>query len=85
MAAAIAVPDPERPGSDRVKAFIKLKDNFKGKVTEEEIISLCKEKLSAYSVPKYVEFREDLPINPLGKIMKRKLRDEEIAKATPPK
>lgn len=85
MAAAIAVPDPERPGSDRVKAFIKLKDDFKGKVTEEEIISLCREKLSAYSVPKFVEFRDDLPINPLGKIMKRKLRDEEIAKANQPK
>ncbi|MBN1376418.1 MAG: AMP-binding protein [Dehalococcoidia bacterium] len=81
MAAAIAVPDPERPGSDRVKAYIKLKEEYKDKVTEKEIIDLCKEKLSAYSVPKYVEFRDDLPINPLGKIMKRKLRDEEIAKS----
>ncbi|MCX6007867.1 MAG: hypothetical protein NTZ34_11510 [Chloroflexi bacterium] len=79
------MPDPDRPGSDRVKAFIKLKDGFKGKVTEEEIIFLCKERLSAYSVPKYVEFRDDLPLNPLGKILKRKLRDEEIAKANPPK
>jgi long-chain acyl-CoA synthetase len=85
MAAAIAIPDPERPGSDRVKAFIKLKDGFKGKVTEKDIIELCKEKLSAYSVPKYVEFRDDLPINPLGKILKRQLRDEEIAKTNLPK
>jgi long-chain acyl-CoA synthetase len=85
MAAAIAVPDPERPGSDRVKAFIKLKDGYKGKVTAEEIIALCKEKLAAYAVPRYVEFRDDLPVNPMGKILKRQLRDEEIAKSKSPK
>jgi long-chain acyl-CoA synthetase len=81
MAAAIAVPDPERPGSDRVKAFIKLKEGYKGKVTAEDIIALCKDKLAAYAVPKYVEFRDDLPVNPMGKILKRQLRDEEIAKS----
>ena len=80
LAAAIAIPDPERPGSDRVKAFIKLKDGYKGKVTTEEILALCKDKLAAYAVPKYIEFRDDLPVNPMGKILKRQLRDEELAK-----
>jgi long-chain acyl-CoA synthetase len=81
LAAAVAVPDKDRPGSDRVKAFIVLKKGYKGKVKEEDILSLCKEKLAAYSVPKFVEFRDELPVSPVGKILKRQLRDEETAKS----
>jgi len=80
LAAAIAVPDQERPGSDRVKAIIKLKPEYVGKVTEAEIIALCKEKLAPYAVPKYVEFRDELPLSAVGKILKRQLRDEELKK-----
>jgi long-chain acyl-CoA synthetase len=58
-----------------------LKDGYKGKVTAEEILALCKDKLAAYAVPKYIEFRDDLPVNPMGKILKRQLRDEELAKS----
>jgi long-chain acyl-CoA synthetase len=81
LAAAVAVPDKDRPGSDRVKAFIVLKEGYKGKVKEEDILSLCKEKLAAYSVPKFVEFRDELPVSPVGKILKRQLRDEETVKS----
>jgi len=81
LAAAVAVPDKDRPGSDRVKAFIVLKEGYKGKVKEEDILSLCKEKLAAYSVPKFVEFRDELPVSPVGKILKRQLRDEETLKS----
>jgi long-chain acyl-CoA synthetase len=80
LAAAIAVPDPDRPGSDRVKAIIKLKPGYSGKVTKEDIIALCKAKLAPYAVPKYVEFRDELPLSAVGKILKRQLRDEELAK-----
>ena len=61
----MAVPDRERPGSDRVKAFIVLKKDYKNRVKEEDIVTLCKEKLAAYSVPKYVEFRDELPVSPV--------------------
>jgi len=81
LAAAVAIPDKDRPGSDRVKAFIVLKDAYKNKVNAEEILALCKEKLASYSVPKFIEFRDELPISPVGKILKRQLRDEEIAKS----
>lgn len=81
LAAAVAVPDKDRPGSDRVKAFIVLKEGYKGKVKEEDIISLCKEKLAAYAVPRFVEFRDELPVSPVGKILKRQLRDQESAKS----
>ncbi len=78
MAAAIGVPDPEREGSERIKAFIVLKDDFKGKVDEEEIIEYCREKCASYAVPRQVEFRDSLPLTVTEKIFKRKLREEEV-------
>ena len=78
-AVAIGIPDPERPGSERIKAFIRLKDEFRGKVTAEEIIDHCKEKLPPYAVPKFIEFREELPLTVTLKLFKRQLREEEVA------
>jgi len=80
MAAAVGVPDPERPGSERIKAFIKPKEEYKGKLIADEIIAYCREKLPPVAVPKYVEFRDELPLTVTHKIFKRTLRDEEIAK-----
>ena len=79
-AAIIGVPDPERPGSERVKAFVQLNTGFKNKVTTDEIIEYCREKFPPYAVPKSIEFRKTLPLTLAMKIFKRKLRDEEIAK-----
>ena len=78
MAAAIGLPDPERPGSERIKAFIKLNKDYEGKVTPEEIIEWCRDKMEAYARPKYVEFRDDLPLTATEKLFKRELREEEI-------
>ena len=80
MAAAVGIPDPERPGSERIKVFIKPKEEYKGKLTADEIIAYCKDKLPAIAVPKYVEFRDDLPLTVTEKIFKRVLREEEIQK-----
>lgn len=80
MAAAIGVPDPQREGSERIKAFIVLKEEYRGKVTEEEIIEFCRDKCASYAVPRQVEFRDSLPFTVTEKIFKRQLREEEIAK-----
>jgi len=77
-AVTIGIPDPERPGSERIKAFIRLREDFKGKVSEQEIIDYCREKMAAYAVPKFIEFRDDLPLTVTEKIFKRALREEEI-------
>ena len=79
-AVAIGIPDVERPGSERIKAFIRLKEEQEGKVTDDDIISHCKEKLPAYAVPKFVEFRKELPLTVTLKLFKRQLREEEVAK-----
>jgi len=76
-AAAIGVPDPERPGSERVKAFVVLRKDFEGNISAEEIIAHCKEKLAPYAVPKSVEFRSGLPMTVTEKVFKKQLRDEE--------
>ena len=80
VAGVIGIPDPARAGSERIKAFIKLKSEYEGKVDGDEIIAFCKEKLPPYSVPKFVEFRDDLPLTVTEKIFKRELREEEIRK-----
>ncbi|HQD05729.1 MAG TPA: AMP-binding protein [Bacillota bacterium] len=78
QAAAVGLPDPLRPGSERIKVFIKLKEPFKGRVTQADIINYCKEKCPPYAVPYAVEFRDQLPLTPTQKIFKRNLREEEL-------
>ncbi len=41
---------------------------------------MCKEKLVAYKIPKFVEFRSDLPKTMVGKVLSRVLQEEEAAK-----
>jgi long-chain acyl-CoA synthetase len=79
MGAAFGVPDPNIPGSERVMVVIQLKEEFIGKVTDDEIRSFCRENLDPYAVPKYVEFRDELPLTVTEKVYKMVLRDEAIA------
>ena len=80
MVATIGIPDAERPGSERIKVFIKLKPGYDGKVTPEEVREFCRGKLPPYAIPKFVEFRDDLPLTATQKIFKRKLREEEVGR-----
>lgn len=80
IAGVIGIPDPERPGSERVKAFIQLKQEFKNKVKEEEFIEFLRDKVKPYALPKAVEFKENLPLTMVMKLFKKKLREEEIEK-----
>jgi acyl-CoA synthetase (AMP-forming)/AMP-acid ligase II len=70
-AAVIGIPDAYRGESP--KAFIVLKNEFVGKITEKEILNWAKENMAAYKRPKVVEFREDLPKSGAGKVLKRLL------------
>lgn len=72
-AAVVGVPDEE--WGERVHAVIVLKDG--ARVTESEIIEFCKQRLASYKCPKSVEFVDlaDLPISPIGKILKRELKE----------
>jgi long-chain acyl-CoA synthetase len=76
-AAVVGVPD-SRSG-ESVKAFLQLLPGETA--TEEEILEFCKERLAGYKRPKSIEFREILPTSPVGKVLRRVLRDEERNKA----
>ena len=73
--AAIGVPD-EKSG-EAIKVFVVRTDS---NVTEKDIKDYVREHCTAYKVPRFVEFRDELPKTNVGKILRRELRDEELAK-----
>jgi long-chain acyl-CoA synthetase len=75
-ASTIGIPHEKR--GETVKAFVVLKEGEMA--TPEEIIQFCKENLAAYKVPTIVEFRNTLPKTAIGKVLRRKLKEEEQKK-----
>ncbi|TEU07934.1 MAG: long-chain fatty acid--CoA ligase, partial [Anaerolineales bacterium] len=74
--AAVGVPVPGK--GERVKAFVVLKEGQTA--TEEEMIEFCRENLARYKVPKFVDFRDELPMTMVGKVLRRVLLEEEKKK-----
>lgn len=72
--ACIGLPDDK--SGEVVKVFVVRKDPA---LTERDIIEHCKANLTGYKVPKFVEFRNELPKTNVGKILRRALRDETTA------
>ncbi|WP_368647861.1 AMP-binding protein [Castellaniella ginsengisoli] len=73
-AAAIGVPNGA--SGEVVKLYVIRKDP---NLTEADVIAHCRKLLTGYKVPKYVEFREDLPRSNVGKILRKELRNEKKA------
>ena len=75
MAATIGMPDPERPGSERVGCAIVLREGVaKSNEEKEKIRAFLKEHVAAYKMPRVIEFMDELPTSGVGKILKRELR-----------
>jgi long-chain acyl-CoA synthetase len=70
LCAVVGVPD-DRLGEE-VKAFIVRKPG--AAATEAEVVTWCRERMAAYKAPRYVEFRDQLPMGATGKVLKRELR-----------
>jgi long-chain acyl-CoA synthetase len=68
---AIGVKDEK--STEAVKIVVVKKDP---NLTEDELIKYCREQLTGYKVPKYVEFRDELPKTNVGKILRRALREQ---------
>ena len=73
-AAVIGV--PSELGEEEVKACIVLKP--REKLEPEELMKFCEDRLAYFMIPRYVEFKEDLPRTPTGKVEKYKLKEEGI-------
>lgn len=78
-ACTIGVPDPRR--GETVKSFVVLAEGQSA--TAEELIAWSRENLAAYKIPRNIEFRDELPKSAMMKLLRRELRDEEIAKQAP--
>jgi long-chain acyl-CoA synthetase len=77
LVAIIGLPDPDRPGSEIVKAVVQLKEGITpNDAIKEKLKKYASEHLSKYENPKIWEFREAMPLTAVGKVLKRSLRDE---------
>lgn len=75
-ACAIGIPHPTR--GESVKVFVVLKEGTTA--TQEELIDHCRTKLAAYKLPTEIEFRKELPMSNVGKVLRKALRAEEMEK-----
>nr|BFD31510.1 long-chain-fatty-acid--CoA ligase FadD [Pigmentibacter ruber] len=73
--AVIGVPNEKT--NEAVKAFIVRKDNS---LTKENVLEHCHKFMTSYKVPKQIEFRTELPKSPIGKILRKNLREESMKK-----
>ncbi len=73
--ACIGIADDK--STEAVKVFVVKKDE---NLTKEQIMAHCRENLTAYKCPKHIEFRTELPKTNVGKILRRTLKEEEMAK-----
>ncbi len=74
IAAVVGVPD-EKSG-EKIKAYIQLKPGVTA--TEQEFLDFCRENIAGYKRPKNIEFRDEVPVSTVGKVLRRVLRDEEL-------
>ncbi len=72
MAAVVGAPDPR--WGEVVVAVVSI--NPGQSANEDELLAYCKERLSHFKVPKRIEIRDALPLSAIGKILRRKVRDD---------
>ncbi|HPC04939.1 MAG TPA: long-chain fatty acid--CoA ligase [Syntrophales bacterium] len=75
-ACSIGIPDPKR--GENVKVFLVLKEGEEG--TSDEFMAYAKSKLATYKLPVEFEFRSELPKSTVGKVLRKELKAEEMAK-----
>jgi long-chain acyl-CoA synthetase len=75
-ACAVGIPHPT--SGEQLKVFVVLHKNET--VSEEELLHYCKDKMAAYKLPTRIEFRKELPRSSVGKVLRKVLREEELAR-----
>lgn len=70
----VGVPDPEV--GENIKAYISIKEEYQGKITEEELKKWCIQNISPYKYPQMIQIVPELPKSVVGKILRRELRKE---------
>jgi fatty-acyl-CoA synthase len=78
-ACIIAAPDEKR--GETVKAVVVLKEQYRGEISEQDIMDWAHENMAAYKSPRIVEFRDALPKSASGKVMWREMQEQAMANA----
>jgi long-chain acyl-CoA synthetase len=68
---------PDKEAGEIIKAWVVLRDDHKGKITEDELLSWCRDNMTHYKVPKQIAFRDDLPKTLVGKVLRRELQEAD--------
>ncbi|TFF84520.1 MAG: hypothetical protein EU552_00395 [Promethearchaeota archaeon] len=76
-AAVAGLPDPEGKVGEITKAWVALKPEYKGKITEEELIAWTEENMTKWKCPALIEFIDEVPKNVLGKVQRRILQEAD--------
>ena len=75
-ACVIGVPDAYR--GETVKAFVSLRQEYEGKVSPQELIEFCRQRIAAYKYPRVVELIPEIPKTLTGKFLRRVLKEREL-------
>ncbi len=68
---------PDSTYGEIIKAWIVLKEDKKNNITEDEMKNWCEENMAHYKVPKLIEFRDEIPKNIIGKVLRRELQEKD--------
>ena len=79
IAEAACIGLPNERGGEVVAAYVVL--NSGSQITKADLLHYCRDQLTAYKVPKIIKFCTDLPKSNVGKVLRRELRDSELAAA----
>jgi crotonobetaine/carnitine-CoA ligase len=71
---------PSEVGEDDVKVTAVLQPD--AQLVAVELCEWCAERVPYFAIPRYIEFRDDLPRNPVGRVLKYQLRDEGVTDTT---
>ena len=78
MVAIVGLPNPDRPGSELVKAYVQIDPQYEfdgnKEALKQDIITSVQKDLAPYEVPKIIEFLDELPLTVVGKVDKKALR-----------
>ena len=78
MVAIVGLPNPDRPGSELVKAYVQIDPQYEfdgnKEALKQDIIASVQKDLAPYEVPKIIEFLDELPLTVVGKVDKKALR-----------
>ncbi len=73
--AVAGLPDSET--GERIKAWVVLRNEWKGKISEEELMQWCRKSMTHYKVPSFINFIDELPKTLVGKVLRRELQEAD--------